>query len=181
MDLDYLKSLVENLDIAALLPELDAVMDKVALFGRITILIAPLVLLALGLLYFFAAPKEANHYLGYRFFWGMNSVEAWQFTQKVAGIGWSALGFVLTIIMLFISAGYVDMEAMDVAWSAVKCVIWELIAVAVSCIVIDIVVVAVYDSRGYLRGSKASEKAAKRAAERAAREEAEKTAASKKK
>ena len=149
--MEFIKTLLSDFDPSALLPKLDTFLGKVELIMRVAVMAGPLVLLGLGLWYLLLPPKEANHSVGYRFFWGMNSVEAWRFTQKVAGITWGALGLILTIVMFFLSAGFRDKEMMDLVELAVKCIFWEMGLVALSCIGIDIAVVAVYDSKGVRR------------------------------
>ena len=60
MTIDDFKSLMDDFELASLLPELDAILGKLALLARIAVLIGPVMLLVMGLLYFFASPKEAN-------------------------------------------------------------------------------------------------------------------------
>lgn len=148
MNLDFLKSLLDNFDPAAWLPKLDSLMDRLHIIMRLAVLIAPLVLLVLGLLYFFLPPKEANRSFGYRFFWGMGSVESWRFTQWVAGMVFAVLGMILTVVMLIISGSFAGMETMDMVWKAGKCILWELGLVAAACFCIDITVLIFYNSKG---------------------------------
>lgn len=149
--MDAIKEFLSEFDPAALLPELDTFLGKVELVARIAILIAPAMLLFLGLCYLLFPAREANHSYGYRFFWGMNSVEAWRFTQKVAGLVWGLLGLLMGGVMYLFSAKFHGMELMDAVMLAVKCILWELGIVAVSCIAIDITVFASYNSRGIAR------------------------------
>ena len=102
MTIDDFKALMDGFDPASLLPELDTLIGKLALVARIAVLIGPVMLLVMGLLYFFASPKEANYHFGYRCYYGMGSVQAWQFTQHLAGIVWGALGLILGIVMLVV-------------------------------------------------------------------------------
>ena len=146
--MDALKDLLEGFDLAALLPQLDTMLGKVELLTRIAVMVGPVVLLGMGLFYFLAAPKEANHSLGYRFYWGMSSVEAWQFTQRLAGAVWAVLGLVLTVVMALLCARFRGMEAMDMVWFALRLVLWELGLVAVSCLAIDITVLVFFDRKG---------------------------------
>ncbi len=154
MDIEKIQSIMDNFDLTNLLPEAESVLTQVGLLMRGAVMLAPLVLVVLGVVYCFAAPKEANHSFGYRFFWGMSSVEAWQTMQRIAGIVWAALGLVLGIVMFIISGGYGKMETMDVLWSAVSCILWELGLLAVACIAIDIVIVILFDSKGEPRRKK---------------------------
>lgn len=156
MTIDDFKSLMDGFEPASLLPELDAILGKIASIARIAVLIGPVVLLVMGLLYFFAAPKEANYHFGYRCYYGMGSVQAWQFTQSLAGIVWSALGLILGIVMFLISRGFPQMETMDLLWRAVYCVAWEAGLTAIACIGVNTIVASRYDSRGELRRKKRS-------------------------
>ena len=100
--MDAIMSLLQNFDFAAFIPGLNTVLGWIELGVRIAVMIGPLVLLFLGLLSFLAPTKEANHRLGFKAYWGMGSVEAWQFTQRLAGICWAVLGVGLTVIMALI-------------------------------------------------------------------------------
>ena len=149
--MEAIKALTEGADLTKLLPDLSTFLGKVEALMRIAIMIAPLVLLGLGLLYFLAAPKEANYKLGYRCFWGMSSVEAWQFTQKLAGIVWSILGFVLCIIMTVQSGKFQGMEADAMAYLAMKYLLVELVCVVVSILLINLTVFVCFNHKGIRR------------------------------
>ena len=153
---ERLKTLVNEFDPAAFIPEVGSIIGWVELFTRICVMAAPLIMLVLGLIYLFLPPKEANHTLGYRFYFGMGSVEAWRFTQKLAGIIWSSLGLVLSVVMLLISNKFRGMDALDMADKAVACILWELGLIVVSCLAINIVVLFRYDRKGNRRSSKKS-------------------------
>ena len=151
MDLEQIKSLLEGFDIAAFLPELDTVMGWVEMLLRIAVMAGPLLLLGFGLLYLVAPPKEANHGLGFRCWWGMASLQAWQFTQRIAGLVWSALGVVLTIVMAVICNAWKPEAPMEMVWSAVSCLLWEIGLVFVSCIGIYAAVIICFDKYGFRR------------------------------
>lgn len=153
MDFEALKVLFEEFDLAAFLPDMSSVLGWVETGLRIAVMAGPLLLLMFGLLYLLWPPKEANHGLGYRCWWGMASLEAWQFTQHVAGLVWSGLGVVLTVIMALICNAFRRMEPMDMVWSAVTCLIWEVVLVAIACLAINIIVVRVFDKDGFRRDS----------------------------
>ena len=152
MDLEALKALFEDFELADFLPKLDDVVGWVEMLLRICVMAGPLLLLGFGLLYLLAPPKEANHSLGYRCWWGMSSLDAWQFTQHTAGLVWSALGTALTIIMALICNGFRRMEPMDMVWQAVKCLGWELVLIVIACLAVNISVFARFDKDGYRRG-----------------------------
>lgn len=151
MNLDALKILFEDFDIAAFLPELSALLGWIELFLRLIVMATPLLLLFFGLLYLLAPPKEANYGLGYRCWWGMASLESWQYTQRIAGLIWTALGVALTIIMALICNAFRRMEPMDMVWTAVGCMIWELVLTVASCVAVNVLVILKFDKNGYHR------------------------------
>ena len=146
-----IKVLMDNFDPASLLPDLGTVVGKVEFITRIAVLVGPIVLLTMGILYFFASPREANYRFGYRCYFGMGSEEAWRFTQRFAGLVWAALGLILTIFMAVISGGFAGQPIMDTIGAGVKCLFWEIGLTALSCLAINIVVTLRYNSKGYRR------------------------------
>ena len=151
MTIEDFKGLMDGFEPASLLPELEPILGKLAMLARIAVLVGPAMLLVMGLLYFFASPKEANYYFGYRCYYGMGSVEAWQFTQSLAGIVWCARGLIFGIVMLVISGKFPQLETMDLLWKAAYCVLWEAGITALACIGINTVVAIRYDSKGIPR------------------------------
>ena len=151
MNFDELKALLEDMDLTKILPQSDAMAASIQTVLRLALMVGPLVLLGFGILYLFAPPKEANHALGYRFWWGMASLEAWTFTQRVAGIGWSSLGLILTVVMSIIGNSFSKRELMEAVNLAGKCLLWQLGLALVSCLVIDVVVMVFFDRDGFRR------------------------------
>jgi len=154
VDIASIKQLMDGFDPASLLPELGSVFGTMASICRIAVLIGPIVLLVLGLAYLFLSPKEANYYFGYRCYYGMGSVQAWRFTQRLAGIVLGGLGLVLTGVMLVLSGGFAGMETMDMAWRALTCVLWEAALAAGAVIAINVIAAVVFDKRGEYRNRK---------------------------
>ena len=149
--MDFLKSLLSGFDPAALVPDLGAIFNNLDAALRVVVLAGPLCLLGLGLLYLLAPPSEANHVFGYRHFWGMSSVEAWRFTQKTAGLVWTGLGLVLTIIMAFLCNGYRELAAEAMLMSALTSVLVELLLVFLSTMLINTLVIFHFDHKGARR------------------------------
>lgn len=141
-----------ELNLGALLPDLSTVIGWIELIARIAVMAGPILMLGFGLIYLLIPPKEANYGLGYRFWWGMSSLEAWKFTQRIAGMVWSALGAVLTIVMAIVCSGFRKMETMDMVWRAGICLIWELVIIVVACLAINVVVMIKFDKDGFRRG-----------------------------
>lgn len=151
MELEALKSIFESFNLADFLPEISSILGWVETFLRLGVMAGPLILLALGLIYLLAPPKEANYAFGYRFWWSMASLDAWQYTHRLVGIVWTVLGLILTVVMAVICNAFRRMEPMDMVWSAGKCLLWQIGIVAVSCLVMNILIVVVFDSRGFRR------------------------------
>lgn len=149
--IDFLKSLLTDFDPAKIFPDLGKFFGVMELILRICVLIGPLCLLGFGLWYLLAPAKEANHHVGYRFYWGMSSVEVWQFTQRLAGLVWTGLGLTMTIVMAIICNGYRDLGQDAMLYSALTALAWELGIIVVSILAINITVMVLYDRKGYRR------------------------------
>ena len=154
MDLEAIKGLLDGFELSGLLPDLGTLLGKLELAMRLLVVAGPVVMVVMGLLYFFAAPKEANHHFGYRCYFGMGSVDAWRFTQRVAGITWMALGAVLTIVMLIISTGFGEKGAIDMVTAAVICVLWEAGLILLASLVIRAIVTFRFNRHGEYRAKK---------------------------
>ena len=153
-DIKSIKELMDGLDPAALLPDIGSIVGKVQLVCSIAVLLAPVIMLLMGLAYLLFAPKEANYYFGYRTAFGMGSVSAWRHTQKVAGLVFGGLGLVLTVIMLLMLLTFSSREAMDMVWLAVKCLIWEGVFGLIAIFSINSLAMYTYDYNGNRRRKK---------------------------
>lgn len=154
MTKEDLTGLLESADLSSLLPELDSIVDRMAPIMKVALLAGPVIFLILGLLYLFATPKEANYKFGYRCYFGMGSVNAWRYTQRLAGIVFTGVGLILSLVMLFVTGGFADMDVMDMLWKALKCGIWEAVIIGVSCLLVNLVVMFYFDAKGHIRRRK---------------------------
>lgn len=151
MDVEMLKTALSESESVGLLPDVEHMFDKLEIVLRIAVMVGPLLLLGMGLLYLLVSPKEANHSLGYRCYWGMSSVEVWQFTQRFAGLVWTVLGLVMSVVMAVICNGFRELARDDMIYTALHAILWELGLVAVSILAINITIVALFDRKGYRR------------------------------
>ena len=154
VDIESIKQIMDGFDPAALLPELDVLFGNLAAICRVAVLVGPIVLIVLGLAYLFLSPKEANYYFGYRCYYGMGSVQAWQFTQRLAGTVLALTGLILTILMIFLSSGFAGMEMMDMVWKAVACLLWEAGLALIATLAINTTAMVIFDRRGDYRKNK---------------------------
>ncbi len=153
LQIENIKQIMDDLDLGALLPEIDSVLDFATAMARFSIFLGPVIMLAFGLVYWFLAPKEANYQAGYRFRWGMGSVEAWQFMQRLAGIVWTSLGGVLTLVMLVLWILYAKLSLDELLMKAIVCLLWQGGLMLLSILAIDITVFLRYDFHGKRRSS----------------------------
>ena len=158
LDIESIKELMDAFDPASLLPELSSVFDTVSAVCRIAVLAGPIILLALGLAYLLFAPREANYYFGYRCYYGMGSIEAWRFTQRLAGAVLGGLGLILTGIMVFLSGSFAGMDAMDMVWKAFWCLVWQAVLVLLANAAIWGITFFRFDARGNYRNKKKTTK-----------------------
>ena len=154
LDVASIKEMMDGFDPASLLPELDSLLELAVRLSRFAIFIGPVILLGMGLAYLFLSPKEANYYFGYRCYFGMGSVHAWRFTQRLAGILYGGLGLVLVILMFLISGSFARMEVTDMVWKAVDCLVWQAVAVVLATLVINLSAAARFDRKGEFRKKK---------------------------
>ena len=154
MNIEDLKSLMDAFDPAALLPEAQSILDFLAKSARIAVIAGPVLLLLAGLAYLFLSPKEANYHFGYRCYHGMGSVEAWRYSQKMAGLIWSMLGLGLTVVMLIVSGRFAGMEINEALSAALRCLLWEAGLVALSVFAINGLVMYHFTASGDRRRRK---------------------------
>ena len=60
MNIEDLKGLMDGFDPAALLPELDGILEGIVSLARMAVMVGPILLFAAGLAYLLLAPKEAS-------------------------------------------------------------------------------------------------------------------------
>ena len=153
-DFDAVKALMDNFDPASLLPDLSSIFGWIELVCRIAVLVGPIILAVLGVAYLFFSPKEANYHFGYRTYFGMGSVEAWRFTQRLAGIVLSLLGLAMTGVMLIVSGGFAGMAVMDMVWKALGCLGLEAVLFLIANLAISLAAMAKFDRKGDYRKKK---------------------------
>lgn len=159
---DDITSVTEEMDLSQWLPSLDGIQDGLVGWMRGLVMVAPVIMLLLGLYYFFLSPKEANHSAGYRFRYAMSRVNVWRFTQRIAGLSYGGLGLVLSIVMLCLLPGFADLNAPDLVWYVVKCIFWQIILALIATVVVDVIIIIRYDRKGNLRRKKKKKKSRER-------------------
>ena len=152
MNLDAILDFFSGAEAAPELPDPSALTGQLETIARVLVVAGPVVMIIMGLLYLYAAPREANHHFGYRCYFGMGSEQAWRFTQRIAGITWTALGVILTIAMLLVTARFSSQDVLEMLTTAIVCVVVEALVLLLATIVIRTIVTARYNRHGERRG-----------------------------
>lgn len=155
LDIDSIKSLLDGFDPTALLPDLSKIFSSLVPLCRICVMVGPIILLVLGLIYLFLAPKEANYYFGYRCYYGMGSVYAWRFTQRFAGVVLGLTGGAMSLIVFVLSASFGTMELSDMVWKALSILLWEAGFALLAHLTIHITAALRFDRKGRYRRKRA--------------------------
>lgn len=154
IDIESIKEIMDGFDPATLLPDLSGLFGSLETVCRWAVMIGPVLLLVLGLAYLFLSPREANYYFGYRTYFGMGSVHAWRFTQRLAGVTLGGLGLILTVVMFFISSGFGNLDVMDMVWKAVSCLVWQAVLALLANGAIALAAFLFFDRKGEYRKAK---------------------------
>ncbi len=152
--MEKITEILESIDFSKLVPDLSTFPETVLLIAKVCVMAGPLILLVLGLIYLLIPPNEANHKAGFRTYFGMGSVEAWRFTQRLAGIVLGGLGLVLSIVMWIISGKFAGQEMDLLIRTTTKCLIWQIGLVAFCYLGISITAAVMFDGKGNNRWKK---------------------------
>ena len=154
--MEKITEILESIDFSKLVPDLGTFLGNIQLIAKICVMIGPLILLGLGMIYLLIPPDEANHKAGFRTYFGMGSVQAWHFTQRLAGIVLSSLGLILSIVMWAISRGFPEKEISQLIDTAALCLIWQGGLVLLSYLGISVTAMVMFDRKGDRRRNKKS-------------------------
>ena len=146
--MEAITAFLESFDIAKLLPELGAFISDLRFWAGLFLLIGPLVMLGLGIWYFFLPAKEANHHIGFRCRSGMGSVQAWRFAQRLAGLFYMVVGGVLTVISVIMIVVLAVAEPMAMATTALIVMILQALIALALRIVLQVLIGKQFDQDG---------------------------------
>ena len=140
-----------NIDFGALLPELPVFLGLMRTLMAFALLAGPVAMVILAALYLYKPVPEANYNFGYRTYYGMGSVEAWQFSQKIAGLIFGGLGAALTVIMLIVILCFIGKTLLTVAIMVTVCLIIQVILLLAARITIAYLCKKYFDKDGNRR------------------------------
>lgn len=137
-----------DLDLATLVPELGKFLTDVRTLLILAMLLGPVLLVAFGGIYLLRPPAEANYRFGFRTYFGMGSIEAWQYSQRIAGIIFAGLGIVLFVVMLVVIIGMEKQDLFAMANTVLKCLLWQAGLTLAARLAATILVTVYFDANG---------------------------------
>ena len=150
--MEKITELLEKLEnLGDLIPKLDTLTDWIQWLISLAVRVGPVCILGLGLIYMLIPPKEANRRFGYRTYFGMGSVMAWIFTQRVAGAIMTLFGAILTIIALLSVKKLAGMDLMDMSYRAFSIVKGQVICILIIYLFMFLLTAVMFDRKGYCR------------------------------
>ena len=151
MDKEALKQLLNGIDFAELLPDINQILSVVAPTAKVLMLCGSFIMLAFGLYCLMIAPKEATYLAGYRFRWGMGSVAAWRFMQRFAGVTFLVLGLASAVFMALHTQDVDNLALMDLLLTAAHYIVLQIGVALVGCVLTNLAVIIRYDWKGNRR------------------------------
>ena len=148
--MDFITKLFD-MDLSALVPEMSVFLTGTYILMVAAVLAGPVALTALGALYLFRPVPEANFRFGFRTYFGMGSVEAWRFSQRMAGLIFGALGVLLTVIMVIVAFCFIGKDLLQIAKTAVICLLWQVGLTLIARITISVMAGVYFDKNGNRR------------------------------
>ena len=137
-----------DLDLSKFVPAMPVFLGALRALLVIIILAGPILLVTLGAMYLLRPAPEANFKYGFRTYFGMGSVEAWKFSQKIAGLAYGGLGAILLLVMFIIVLTFFGKDLFQIANSAIICLLWEAGLTLIARITVSIMCYIYFDKDG---------------------------------
>lgn len=149
--MEKITELLNNFSLEKYIPKLDTLMGWVQWLVSLAVFIGPICILVLGLIYLLCPPKEANRKAGFRTYFGMGSVMAWQFSQRIAGIVMIPVGLILTIIAFITVGKFSGMDLMTMSSSAFSVIRGQVICALIVYFALFVLNAVLFDRNGNCR------------------------------
>ena len=155
--MEKITELLNTFSLEKYIPKLDTLMGWVQWLVSLAVRVAPICILVLGLIYLLIPPKEANRKAGFRTYFGMGSVIAWNVTQRLAGIVMIPTGLILTIIAYHRIGEFSSYDMMTMANVALKMVKSQVICAIAIYVFLFLLTAVLFNRNGDCRfGEKVS-------------------------
>lgn len=149
--MDKIMSFVNDLSLEKYMPKLDNVLDRMQWLIEWAVKVGPICILALGLIYMLLPPKEANRYFGFRTYFGMGSISAWFFTQRVSGALMTIVGLSLYLIANSAVKTFGSMDIMEMSEKAIDLMKGQVISLLVIYVVMFLLTFVMFNRKGVCR------------------------------
>ena len=149
--MEKITELLNSFSLEKYIPKLDTLMGWVQWLISLAIRVGPICILVLGLIYLLIPPKEANWKAGYRTYFGMGSVMACNFTQRVAGILMIPTGLLLTVIAYAKIGKFSDYDLMIIAQKAFGAIIFQVVCALIIYIFMFVLTAVMFTRNGDCR------------------------------
>ena len=155
--MEKITELLNNFSLEQYIPQLDTLMGWVQWLVSLAVRLGPICILVLGIIYFLIPPKEANRKAGFRTYFGMGSVIAWNVTQRIAGILMIPFGLILTIIAYKKVGAFPGYDLMTMARVAFETVKSQVICALIIYVLMFLMTAVLFNRNGDCRfGEKVS-------------------------
>jgi len=155
--MEKITELLNTFSLEKYIPKLDTLMGWVQWLVSLAVRVGPICILVLGLIYLLIPPKEANRKAGFRTYFGMGGVIAWNVTQRLAGIVMTITGLILTIIAYKRIGEFSSYDMMTMANVAIKMVKSQVICAIVIYVFMFLLTAVLFNRNGDCRfGEKVS-------------------------
>lgn len=144
-------SKIFNMDFAALVPDMPVLLRFLRTVLALALVAGPVTMMIQAAFYLFKPAPEANFKRGYRTYYGMGSTEAWQFSQKIAGLAFGGLGSLLLIAMFIVILCFRGKTLMWVAIAAIICLTVQVVLLSAARITVAILCGKFFDKDGARR------------------------------
>lgn len=145
--MDFITKLFD-LDLAKFVPEMSAFLGGLRALLVLAMLIGPVLLAALGAMYLLRPAPEANFKYGFRTYYGMGSIEAWRFSQKIAGLAFGGLGVLLLIVMFIVVLTFFGKDLFRIANTAIVCLLIQAVLTLIARVTVGILCCVYFDRNG---------------------------------
>ena len=140
-----------EIDFTSFVPKLPVFLGLVRGLLVLAILAGPIAMVVLGGLYLFKPTPEANYKFGFRTYFGMGSVEAWRFSQRMAGMVFGALGIGLTVIMLIVMLFFIGKNLQQIAAICLVVLLVQVVLILAARLVVACLARKYFDKDGNRR------------------------------
>ena len=155
--MEKITELLNTFSLEKYIPKLDTLMGWVQWLVSLAVRVGPICILVLGLIYLLIPPKEANRKAGFRTYFGMGSVIAWNVTQRIAGILMIPFGLILTIIAYKKVGAFPGYDLMTMAHVAFETVKSQVICALILYVLMFLMTAVLFNRNGDCRfGEKVS-------------------------